>query len=308
MAICLYSQQLQLWAAVLQLDPNVIGVQDDFLYLGGDSISAMKLVVSARAQGISLTVADIFKNLRLCDMALTASTATESFMAQIAPFAILGQFKEVIQAEIMAACQIDEPMVEDIYPCTPLQEGFMALAEKQKGAYIAQDLITIPKDVDLKRYQTAWETLIAREPILRTRIVPSGLHGMMQVVLNENVSWKISDSLDHALRDDREVPMTLGSPLNRHCLVLDPITGTRHHIWSLYTCFCQVYPLYSHLIFYPSFLTSSLPRKALERHPAEDCRQNQTTVARTRQPPFKRPSSESYKRFNQSINQIKPEL
>ena len=59
---------------------------------------------------------------------------------------------------------------------------------------------------------------------------------------------------------------------------------------------------------YPSFFTSSLPRKALERQPAEDCRQNQTTVARTRRPPFERPSNERHERFNQSINQIEPEL
>ena len=39
------------------------------------------------------------------------------------------------------------------------------------------------------------------------------------------------------------------------------------------------------LIFtFPSFLTSSLPREAPERQPAEDRRQNQTTVARTRRP------------------------
>src|SRR6202042_1005704 len=61
-------------------------------------------------------------------------------------------------------------------------------------------------------------------------------------------------------------------------------SGPRYIPDSLYTCLCQVYPLYSHLIFYPSFLTSSLPREAPERQPAEDCCQNQTTVARTRRP------------------------
>ena len=43
----------------------------------------------------------------------------------------------------------------------------------------------------------------------------------------------------------------------------------------------QVYPLCSHLISYPSFLTSSLPREAPERQLEDRC-QNQTTIARTR--------------------------
>jgi len=47
-----------------------------------------------------------------------------------------------------------------------------------------------------------------------------------------------------------------------------------------YTCLCHVY-LCSHLIFYPSFLIFSLPREALERQPAEDRHQNQTTTVRT---------------------------
>src|SRR5882757_8464240 len=62
-------------------------------------------------------------------------------------------------------------------------------------------------------------------------------------------------------------------------------SGPRYIPDSLYTCLCQVYPYIATLFFtHPSFLTSSLPRKALERQPAEDCRQNQTTVARTRRP------------------------
>src|SRR6266567_8266630 len=42
------------------------------------------------------------------------------------------------------------------------------------------------------------------------------------------------------------------------------------------TCLCQVYPQYSHPIFYVSlYLISFLPREVLERQLAEDCYQNQ---------------------------------
>src|SRR6266436_8559656 len=86
-------------------------------------------------------------------------------------------------------------------------------------------------------------------------------------------------------------------------------SGPRYIPDSLYMYLCQVYPYIATLFFiYPSFLTSSLPRKALERQPVEDCRQNQTTVARTRRPPFEGPASERRERFNQSIDRIEPEL
>src|SRR5207302_1824665 len=38
-----------------------------------------------------------------------------------------------------------------------------------------------------------------------------------------------------------------------------------------------------------------------ERQPAEDRRQNQSTVARARRQPFERPASEHHERFNRSI-------
>jgi len=70
---------------------------------------------------------------------------------------------------------------------------------------------------------------------------------------------------------------------------------------SLYTCLCQVYPyIATYFLTHPSFLTSSLPRKPLERQPAEGRRQNQDeplpelrrTVARTRRPTVRTTSSE----------------
>src|SRR6266568_4882994 len=71
------------------------------------------------------------------------------------------------------------------------------------------------------------------------------------------------------------------------------------HSHSLYTCLCQIYPLYSPLYFFThfSFFISSLLIEALEQQPVEDRHQNQTTVTRTRQQPFERPASKHHRRF-----------
>ncbi|KAJ5530983.1 AMP-dependent synthetase/ligase [Penicillium freii] len=50
----------KMWAHVLGIEPDAVYATDHFLRLGGDSISAMRLVGLARTKGFSLTVADVF--------------------------------------------------------------------------------------------------------------------------------------------------------------------------------------------------------------------------------------------------------
>jgi amino acid adenylation domain-containing protein len=50
----------RLVAHTLKLPPDAFGVNDSFFQLGGDSIKAMKLVTQGRAEGVFLTVQDIF--------------------------------------------------------------------------------------------------------------------------------------------------------------------------------------------------------------------------------------------------------
>lgn len=50
-----------IWALVLNLEPEKIGLHRPFFSLGGDSISAMQVVSHCRVQGIDLTVQDMFR-------------------------------------------------------------------------------------------------------------------------------------------------------------------------------------------------------------------------------------------------------
>ncbi|KAK1912719.1 Nonribosomal peptide synthetase dtxS1 [Pyrenophora teres f. teres] len=58
----------QLWAQVLSIEPDSIGLDDSFFRLGGDSIAAMKLVGEARRAGLQLSVADVFRYPKLADI------------------------------------------------------------------------------------------------------------------------------------------------------------------------------------------------------------------------------------------------
>ena len=71
-----------LWSTALGISPNVVRHQDSFFKLGGDSITAMKMVSAAREEGLILTVADVFNNPVFEDMLATvrAASATQRIL------------------------------------------------------------------------------------------------------------------------------------------------------------------------------------------------------------------------------------
>jgi amino acid adenylation domain-containing protein len=80
-----------LWSSVLGISQNMIGAEDSFFRLGGDSITAMRLVKLAREAGVSLTVANIFHFPRLSQMSAAATSLildAES-STKLSPFALL---------------------------------------------------------------------------------------------------------------------------------------------------------------------------------------------------------------------------
>jgi aryl carrier-like protein len=54
--------------AILATDVESFGMEDNFIQLGGDSISAMKLVASAQAVGLNFTVADVLTKKHIGDL------------------------------------------------------------------------------------------------------------------------------------------------------------------------------------------------------------------------------------------------
>ncbi|KAL3447165.1 hypothetical protein BJX65DRAFT_308229 [Aspergillus insuetus] len=91
--------------------------------------------------------------------------------------------------EVAELCQCSPDDVEDVYACTPLQEGMMALTLRDSTAYTVDYEYTLPRDTDPKRLHAAWEETAEANPILRTRIVSTARHGCMQTVIRGPLSW-----------------------------------------------------------------------------------------------------------------------
>jgi hypothetical protein len=142
----------------------------------------MKLVSAARSEGIALTVADVFWYPVLRDMAIVAtllSTEQQSLSAQnmVQPFSLLKAdwATDDARTEASRLCGLQEAEIEDVYPCTPLQEALMALSAKVRDAYVAQRVMNMESLESAERLQAAFEAVSADSAILRTRVGCPGL-------------------------------------------------------------------------------------------------------------------------------------
>ncbi|KAK3983962.1 putative HC-toxin synthetase [Cladorrhinum sp. PSN332] len=223
-----------------------ISAQDSFFALGGDSLRAMKLVPAARAAGVNVTVADVFRYPALRDMAIVAkkiSSEGGGSANEIAPFSLISKdwSASAARAETSKLCDIDDADVEDVYPCTPLQEALMALSAKVKEAYVAQRVLKMDNAESAKKLKDAFEAIAADSPILRTRIVQVSDQGLMQVLVKEPIAWRSATSLARYLEMDRDEEMGLGKKLVRFAMIREgPVFHfvlTMHHAlydgWSM---------------------------------------------------------------------------
>lgn len=237
-------RQLQrAWARVLGGNQKVYR-QSSFFALGGDSLRAMRLVAAAREEGISVTVADIFTHPSLEDMALKALLFSETVQRDIPPFSLLEKDWDTDAAlnEVAALCDICVDTIEDVYPCTPLQEALMALSAKVKEAYVAQRVVELKNIETAERLIAAFDIAQTDCPILRTRIVQVPGKGLVQVVTKANLVWYAGSNLSEYLQTDRDEPMDLGKPLVRYAVITEEggnisFVLTMHHAlydgWSM---------------------------------------------------------------------------
>lgn len=238
-----------LWAKTLSIPSDTIGANDSFMRLGGDSILAMKLVAAARDEGILLTVANVFRNPKLSELALVATYIKKVPREdEIEPFVMVkgSEAAQSVLQDAASQCNLAMDSIEDLYPCTSFQEGLVTLSARQAGAYVAQHIFQLSEStrLDLDRFCRTWEAAVESIPILRTRIIQTESGSLMQVVIKETVDWAQDDDLNAYVKKTRETPVGLGTPLTRYGLVTSSkkndkcyFVWTTHHAiydgWSL---------------------------------------------------------------------------
>lgn len=224
----------QAWSQTLKVEAESIGLQDNFFALGGDSLAAMKLIAVGRTNGLVLTVADVFLHPTLSSMAQVTSSSNSQELHTTPAFSMISQTIEKARAEAARACGLETLDIEDIYPCTPTQEGLFTFSLKSVTPYIAQRVACIPGDIDVTVWKQAWDEVVQRSPILRTRLIQSSEPGLWQVVLKETISWRQSNNLSEYLGADKKEKMDLGQSLARYAIVSDTTVGKNYMVWTIH--------------------------------------------------------------------------
>lgn len=255
-------QMQQLWSSILNIPTESIGKDDNFLRIGGDSIGAIRLVSLARSRGISLNVAAIFEDARLSSLASVAVSmnGTAAVTTAPLPYSLLpeGRCEDLLNQARRQCGLSEDQIIEDAYPCTPLQEGLMALAMKEPGSYKIKWMYKLSKQIDLRKFKHAWEQTVALCVNLRTRIaLVDGCS--LQIVLRDDIEWETWGFLPEGnqacliAKEASSIEMKPGSRLFRYSLtqVEDGhwyFTLVAHHAvfdgWSLGIAMEQLHRLY----------------------------------------------------------------
>lgn len=154
-----------LWSTVLEIPPESIGADDDFFNLGGHSISAMRLTSAARAQGLDITVTEIFQNPVLSELAKASGeiqsgvSADEYRPGSLLNIADLQSFIANVPG-LTPSFNLED--VVDIFPCTDIQDWFI---DSKKANYFQ---IHLPAGIDLERLEEACRILVQKNELFRT--------------------------------------------------------------------------------------------------------------------------------------------
>ncbi|MBU3863233.1 amino acid adenylation domain-containing protein [Streptomyces sp. 4503] len=171
----LESKVAEIWRGAL--DVARVGVSDGFFDLGGDSIRAVAVTGALRAEGLDVTVRDVFEARtveRLC--ALIADRAPAADDDLVAPF-------ELISEEDRA--QLPDGVV-DAYPLGRTQLGMIIelLADRARNPYhiINTFRVTDGGPFDPEALRAAAAVLAERHEVLRTSIRLNGFSAPLQLV------------------------------------------------------------------------------------------------------------------------------
>ncbi|KAI0106221.1 hypothetical protein GGR51DRAFT_571523 [Nemania sp. FL0031] len=207
---------VELFSYALKIPADEISTTEHYVKLGGDSITAMHLVALAKDKGLLFSALDIFNNPTISSLAKRVQRYTNGVSHQIQPLSLLpkGTDRSQIEKDAMHQCRVPRTQILDIYPVTPLQVGMLSLSTKSQGMFIARFRYNIPQEVDLARFQNAWNQVLLANPILRTRLIQSGNDGIFQVVLKDLPPWEINYSTtEEQERHSNAQEMSLGSSL-----------------------------------------------------------------------------------------------
>jgi amino acid adenylation domain-containing protein/non-ribosomal peptide synthase protein (TIGR01720 family) len=227
-----------------------VGIEDSFLELGGDSITALQLVSRARAAGLHLSARHVFAERTVAAMARVATDLSEADADD--------DGRPLIELDAGEAAELVLDDAE-VLPLSPLQAGLYFLSTvpgpaAASDAYVVQHTVDLSGDLDPEALRAATVALVERHPNLGAGFHQTAAGRLVQIIPPAAApGWREADldGLDPAaqaqraseiLDEERNRPFALDAPplLRATLLRLGPgrhrLALTCHHIladgWS----------------------------------------------------------------------------
>ncbi|ROV89092.1 hypothetical protein VMCG_09872 [Cytospora schulzeri] len=226
----------ELWAAVLNREQETIGPGDNFIHLGGDSVTSIRLVSAARKRGVHLTSSMILSNPVLGDLAKKVlAVDSSSKYKSIEPFALLEGRSGELRATAAALCRVAIEEIEDVLPMSINQMRWYGKTLAKPDAYLDQYRFRLPSDVDLVRFKLALNRTVEAADLLRARALATSDRKLFQAIVKFSPVQLVivNDSLESYLDQDLRNPMGLGAPLSRYAIVKG-VDSTDTFVWTIH--------------------------------------------------------------------------
>ena len=156
----------QAWAHVLGVASDRIGLEANFLSLGGDSITAINLASYLRRQGYALSVGEALGSTALKDMA----TCVRQLDVQEAQDRQLFEPPHQIRMALNSY-GVQKAEYEYIYPCPPGQAQFLSQGSKKEQNWVVMIARKLTQSDNIDAWISKAKLLAQTNDILRTTFV-----------------------------------------------------------------------------------------------------------------------------------------
>ncbi|KAH8698802.1 hypothetical protein BGW36DRAFT_448844 [Talaromyces proteolyticus] len=222
------------WAKILGLNIEDITPSSSFFLMGGNSLYAMRACKDLRQVGILMSISDFFLHPTLGEMVHFIATRDVSQIdrAETPPqsqFDIPESTASELRKMAAKQCGVDDGLIENVYPCTPIQVGLMTLSEIQDGAYVAEHIFQLPASWSKTTFINAWLQVVSAIPILRSRIVRHRNGKLYNVTMRfDKIKALPSEVFPHS------VSMACGSELFLHCISTNEENSSMTWRWRVH--------------------------------------------------------------------------
>jgi amino acid adenylation domain-containing protein/non-ribosomal peptide synthase protein (TIGR01720 family) len=180
---------------VLNLPSKRVALNQSFLSLGGDSITAMQIVSRSRAEGIALRVQDILQSQTISQLALMAKNSSSSSVSR-------------------------EDPVDTAFDLSPIQQMYFAMTDQKMNRFNQSFFLRLTRDIRAQDVARAIEVVVRQHSMLRARFMRTD--GRWHQIISKNVSESYHFML-HEVRSKDEVTSAIASSQARLNIETGPL-------------------------------------------------------------------------------------